>query len=54
LMALMSNVLLDRFERLEKHLGKIKKLGGVLIIIMGLFLITDQLGMITAFIERLF
>lgn len=53
IVAILSNVLLDKFEKLEKHLGKIKKIGGVLIVIMGLLLMTNNLGMITAFFERL-
>jgi len=54
IIAMLSSVLLERFERLEKHLGKIKKVGGFLIVIMGGLLMTDKLNMITVYIEKLF
>lgn len=52
-MAMLSGVLLDKFTQLEAHLGTIKRLGGILIILMGVLLMTDNLNRITAFIEKM-
>lgn len=52
-MALLSNVLIGKFESMEKHLGTIKVLGGVLIVIMGILLMTQNLNIFTAFFENL-
>ncbi len=53
-MALLSNILLSRFEKLESHLPTIKKVGGVLIIIMGLLLMSENLNSLTVFFENIF
>ncbi len=53
-MALLSNVLMDQFTKMEAHLGTIKKVGGALIVVMGVFLMTENLNLITAFIGKLF
>lgn len=53
-LTLVSEALMERFQRLEAHVGKIKKIGGLLIVIMGLFLITDKLNWITAWVSRFF
>lgn len=53
-MAVLSNVLLDKFARLESHLVTIKRVGGVLIIIMGLLLMSESLNRITSLIENIF
>ncbi len=52
-MAFLSHYLLDRFASLESHLDTIKKVGGALIILMGLLLMTGNLNTITIFIENL-
>ncbi len=53
IIAVFSDVLLKRVKGLYKHLEKIKILGGVLIIIMGLVLMTDNLMVIVGWFERL-
>ncbi|MGB3367995.1 MAG: cytochrome c biogenesis CcdA family protein, partial [Acidaminobacteraceae bacterium] len=52
-MALLSNVLISKFEKMEKHLGTIKKVGGLLIVIMGLLLMSENLNILTGFFENL-
>lgn len=52
-MALLSNILIGKFEKMEKHLATIKKVGGILIVIMGLLLMTENLNILTAFFESL-
>ncbi len=52
-MALLSDYLLERFERVEKHLPKIKKFGGAMIVLMGVLLMTDNLVTLTIFFEKL-
>lgn len=54
IIALLSGVLLNRMNNLEKHLLKIKRIGGVLIVIMGVLLATRQLNTFTVWIENLF
>lgn len=46
ILALFSDVLLQRIKKLNKHLGKIKAAGGVVIIMMGILLMTDNLDKI--------
>lgn len=53
IMALLSKVLLERFERLEKHLPKIKKFGGAMIVLMGILLMTENIMVFTRFFENL-
>lgn len=53
-MALLSNVFIEKFEKIEKHLPKIKKVGGVLIVLMGILLISENMMIITRFVENLF
>lgn len=48
ILAFFSDILLKKIRFLNKHLDKIKIIGGVIIIIMGIFLMTDQLNAITA------
>jgi len=52
-MGVLSEVLLDRFAAMEAHLRTIKRIGGVLIIIMGLLLMSESLNRITALVEGL-
>ena len=53
MMALLSNALMSKFEKMEKYLGSIKKVGGVLIVIMGLLLMSENLNVLTGFFENL-
>lgn len=53
-MAIASSLVLTQFEKLEKHLTLIKRIGGALIVLMGLLLMTDQLTQLTIFFEKLF
>jgi cytochrome c-type biogenesis protein len=52
-MAFLSNVLLERFEKLEKHAPKIKKFGGAMIVLMGVLLMTENIMVFTRFFENL-
>lgn len=52
LLALASDLLLSQMSQLEKHLPQIKFVGGLLIVLMGLFLITGQLNALTIWIEK--
>lgn len=51
--AIFTNYILSKFERIEAHLGTIKFIGGLLIVVMGLLLMTQNLNQITVFIEKL-
>lgn len=51
--SIFSDLLLVKIKVLKKYTGKIKVAGGILIIIMGLFLMTDSLNVITVFFESL-
>lgn len=53
-MATLSTIVLSRFEKLEKHLVAIKKVGGLLIVIMGILLMTQNLSSFTVVVEKLF
>lgn len=53
IIAILSKFILNKLNRIEKHLPKIKKVGGVLIVIMGLLLMTNNLTAVTAWFERL-
>lgn len=53
-LTLFSQLLLDKVRKLNKHLGKIKVIGGVLIILMGLLLMTNQMTTLTVFFMNLF
>lgn len=46
ILAFFSNTLLRKVGHLNKYLGKIKIAGGIIIIIMGLLLMTDKLGLL--------
>lgn len=47
-LSLFSDVLLLKVKKLNRHLGKIKIAGGIIIILMGILLMTDSLGNILA------
>lgn len=51
ILALFSDVLLQRIKKLNKHLGKIKAAGGIVIIMMGILLMTDNLDKILMLIN---
>lgn len=53
IVALLSNILISKFEKMEKHLTTIKRVGGVLIVIMGLLLMSQNLNILTGFFEGL-
>lgn len=53
IIAVFSDLLLKRIKSLYKHMAKIKLAGGILIIIMGVVLMTNNLTSITAWFERL-
>lgn len=53
IISVFSDVLLSKVRVLNKHMGKIKVIGGILIILMGILLMTDKLNEITVFFERL-
>lgn len=48
ILALFSDVLLKKVRFLNRHLDKIKVVGGIIIIMMGVLLMTDNLNLITA------
>lgn len=53
-MAIASGLVLDKIGALRKHLTLIKRIGGAMVVIMGIILMTNQLTGITVWIERLF
>ncbi len=53
LISIFSDVLLGKVKGIRKHLPLLKKLGGILIIFMGVLLMSNGLNQITAFIQRL-
>lgn len=48
ILALFSDLLLKKVRFLNRHLGRIKIIGGILVIFMGILLMTDSLNLITA------
>lgn len=52
IMALFSDILLRKVKNLNKHMNKMKIAGGVIIIIMGLFLMTNNLNWFTTLIPQ--
>lgn len=53
-LTLVSEALMVRFQRLEAYVGKIKKIGGLLIVLMGLLILMDKINWITAWFYRIF
>lgn len=49
--AIFSDILLRHVSKLNKHLGKIKAVGGVIIIIMGILLMNNSLNLISRIFE---
>ncbi len=52
LLAVFSDLILGRLKKLHKHMNKIKIVGGIIIILMGVLLLTDSLNQITVLFER--
>jgi cytochrome c biogenesis protein CcdA len=53
LISLFAGFFLERFRKLNKHMRKIQIAGGILIIIMGIILMTNNLNVITGWFTRL-
>lgn len=53
MISVFSDLLLTRVKKLNKYMKKIKVAGGVIIIIMGILLMTDNLNAITILYEKL-
>ncbi len=53
ILAIASGSLMTYFDKMEKHLIMIKKVGGVFIVIMGLVLMSNKLGSISTWFGRL-
>jgi cytochrome c biogenesis protein CcdA len=54
LVAIFSETLLTKIKGIYKHMGKIKIAGGLVIIAMGILLMTNQVGSITAWFVSTF
>ena len=54
IMAIASSALMNKFKFFEKHLITIKRIGGFLIALMGIVLMSNQLPKVTAFFNNLF
>ena len=53
-MAIASSSIMNKFKFFEKHLITIKRIGGLLVALMGMVLMTNQLPNVTAFFNNLF
>ena len=53
-MAVASGVILNKIGFLKRHLTLIKRIGGAMVVIMGIILMSNQLTTITVWVERLF
>lgn len=53
-MAIASSSIMNKFKFFEKHLITIKRIGGLLVALMGIVLMTNQLPNVTAFFNNLF
>ncbi|MFM1514822.1 cytochrome c biogenesis CcdA family protein [Helcococcus ovis] len=54
IMAIASSALMNKFKFFEKHLITIKRIGGFLVALMGIVLMSNQLQNLTAFFNNLF
>lgn len=52
IISFFADILLSKMKKLNKHLHLIKVIGGVIIILMGILLMSDGLNLITALFER--
>ncbi len=53
-LAIASGSLLAHFSKMEKHLETIKKVGGVILVLMGIALMSNQLTTISIWLEHIF
>lgn len=54
IMALASSLILEKIGFIKRHLTLIKRIGGAMVVVMGLILMSNQLTVITVWIESLF
>lgn len=54
IMAIASSAIINKFSFFEKHLILIKRIGGFLIVIMGIVLMSNQLPNVVAFFNNMF
>lgn len=54
IMAVASSAFMNKFKFFEKHLITIKRIGGFLVALMGIVLMSNQLANLTAFFNNLF
>lgn len=54
ILALTSSVVMQGFNKIKPHIPLMKKIGGLLIIFMGILVLSNSVNAITAFFERLF
>lgn len=52
ILSIFSDFLLQRMKKLNRHLGKVKVAGGIIIVVMGLFLMTNNLNFFTTLIPQ--
>ncbi len=52
ILAVFSDVLLRKVKKINKYMGKIRVIGGILIIIMGIFLMTNNLNLFVSLIPQ--
>lgn len=52
IVSMMGDLLVERMRGIHPHLEKIQKASGVLLIVMGMLLMTDNLNIFSAFLER--
>lgn len=54
IMAVASSALMNKFKFFEEHLTAIKRIGGFLVVLMGIILMSNQLPNMVAFFNNLF
>lgn len=52
-LVLFSDLIMSNFNSIKKHLPLIKRIGGGMVVVMGLVLMFNQVSWVTAFFERL-
>ena len=53
-LAVASTAVMQHFNKIKPHIGLIKKIGGALIVLMGILMMTGSVNAVTAFFENLF
>lgn len=53
-LVIFSNIIMSNFSSIKKHLPLIKRIGGAMVVIMGLVVMFNQVSALTSFFERLF